>query len=314
MAVDGSIGPKTQQALQKFNIHQNHMNTPDPETRDMQVLLSNSGYKNADGTPLKVDGIHGPNTDAAINAFENDFLGQVVPNYTPKTVQKTVFPKVPNLNKVTTTDTPNSSSTSLTDGWGQPMAYTGKSVLQQTQDEQYKTNYGTGAIDVPNDVQNTSGTFVQPLPAATMPININTAQKSSDNAVTRISGSGQDSGYKPGNSVVDVNKIFNDYNRNAGLNKSKFLEVANTINDPVNTVDMAHDKGKNLAIDMYGYGESLPHNAGAGLACDMYGKGTVVIKGGGLTPYDQNQYQLYKTLGGQESKYEWEYDGGKDVP
>ena len=134
LAVDGSLGPKTEQALQKFNTHQKHMNTPDAETREMQSLLSDSGYKNADGTPLKVDGIHGPNTDNAINAFENDFLSQFVPNYTPKTVQSKTFPQVPNLNKIDSTNAVSGQSANQTDGWGQSNAYTGKSVLQQTQE------------------------------------------------------------------------------------------------------------------------------------------------------------------------------------
>ena len=90
------------------------MNTPNDETRDMQVFLNKSGYKNADGTPLKIDGIHGPNTDNAINKFENDFLGQVVPNYKPKAIQTTAFPKVPNLSKVSTT-----SSTGTSMNYGQ---------------------------------------------------------------------------------------------------------------------------------------------------------------------------------------------------
>ena len=161
LAVDGMAGPKTQQALIKFDVNQKQMNAPDAQTKEMQILLRDSGYKNADGTPLKVDGIHGPNTDNAINAFENDFLGQVVPNYTPKTVQTTMFPKVPNLSKVDTTPAPASTGTNLTDGWGQPMAYTGKSVLQQTQDEQYQTNYGTGAANA-NYVPNANGKVVQP--------------------------------------------------------------------------------------------------------------------------------------------------------
>jgi peptidoglycan hydrolase-like protein with peptidoglycan-binding domain len=96
LTVDGVFGPKSMQAIEKMKTYQQHLANPDPETRALQVNLRTAGFKNPDGTPLKVDGIYGPKTDVANNMFENSFLdGLTEGKNQNKTVQTKTFPKIP---------------------------------------------------------------------------------------------------------------------------------------------------------------------------------------------------------------------------
>lgn len=54
--------------------------------------------------------------------------------------------------------------------------------------------------------------------------------------------SGWSSAYKPGSSIEDINRIFYDYSRNAGLDKSKAAFLSSESNDPVG--DFFSDIGK----------------------------------------------------------------------
>jgi peptidoglycan hydrolase-like protein with peptidoglycan-binding domain len=98
LSVDGQIGPKSLQALQKMNTYQTQLENPSSEVRNWQAQLRSNGFKNADGTPLKIDGVYGPNTDAAYNDFENNFLDGMAGGTNPKkTVQTKVFSKMPKM-------------------------------------------------------------------------------------------------------------------------------------------------------------------------------------------------------------------------
>lgn len=168
LAVDGVFGPKSMQAIEKMKTYQQHLTNPDPETRAMQEHLSGMGFKNADGTSLKVDGIYGPKTDAANNDYENTFLdGLTGGTNQKKTVQTKTFPNMPKASgsQIKASVMPTDTNPNGYDTWGQRHAYIGKTVLQQMQDEQYKTNYGTGAVNA-NYQTNASEKIVQPPPAA----------------------------------------------------------------------------------------------------------------------------------------------------
>ncbi|MEI6101722.1 MAG: hypothetical protein WCP73_07770 [Eubacteriales bacterium] len=97
---------------------------------------------------MKVDGIHGPNTDAAINAFENDFLPNFDPNYTPKTVQKTVFPTVSNFKVSITTPAVNKQSVAPN---GLDSIYStggvGTSYVPKTVRDVYSTGSSTAGVN-----------------------------------------------------------------------------------------------------------------------------------------------------------------------
>ena len=98
LAIDGSLGPKSLQALQKMNTYQQHLTAPSDDVKNLQKQLNDMGYKDVNGNPLKEDGVHGPKTDAAANDFENNFLdGFTDGKNQPKTVQKKVFPTMPNV-------------------------------------------------------------------------------------------------------------------------------------------------------------------------------------------------------------------------
>jgi glutamate synthase domain-containing protein 1 len=43
----------------------------DPKVKQMQQMLSQMGFRGADGKPLAVDGVMGPNVQFALNAFMN---------------------------------------------------------------------------------------------------------------------------------------------------------------------------------------------------------------------------------------------------
>ena len=99
LAVDGNVGPKTMQALEKMNRYQDHLSKPDSRTRAWQAQLRDWGFKEASGTPLKVDGVHGPKTDAVTNGFENSFFdGFTEGKNQKKTVQTKTFPTMQKMN------------------------------------------------------------------------------------------------------------------------------------------------------------------------------------------------------------------------
>ena len=72
---DGIIGSRTNEALDKMNRYRTEKETPSWDTQQLQKQLNDMGYQDADGSPLKEDGVYGPKTDAANNEFENSFLG-----------------------------------------------------------------------------------------------------------------------------------------------------------------------------------------------------------------------------------------------
>ncbi len=136
LAVDGVIGPKTQQALVKMNTYQQHLTKPDESTKAWQAQLKDWGYKNADGMPLKVDGVYGPKTDAASNSFENSlFDGLTDGKSQKKTVPTQTFPNMPKTSssQIEAAITPSNSNPTGYDQWGQSHTYTSKTVLQQAQ-------------------------------------------------------------------------------------------------------------------------------------------------------------------------------------
>lgn len=63
------------------------------------------------------------------------------------------------------------------------------------------------------------------------------SQKPFEDGVYRMPNSGQGSGNTNGSSTAIINKAFNEHNRNAGLDKSKVIELASSSGDPVNSVD-----------------------------------------------------------------------------
>ncbi len=126
LAVDGIAGPKTQQALAKMNTYQQHLGKPDASTAAWQSQLNDWGYKDANGNQLKEDGIFGPKTDAATNEFENGFFdGFTGGTNQKKTVPTQTYPAMPKASDSQIQAAVTPSRTSLTDGWGQSMAYTG---------------------------------------------------------------------------------------------------------------------------------------------------------------------------------------------
>lgn len=282
LSVDRSIGPKTQQAIQKY-VFKTYASKPDKTIRDMQEMLQEFGYKNPGGTPLTADSIHGPKTDAAINDFKNKSLPNVDRDYTSKTVQKTALPTTPGAGHadLAAAITPGTSSKGVTEPWEQTAAYTDRSALQGTQDpfttatqklmqslqaqknegdtqtpatlpvqtnkasgEMYADIYGRRTIqtqersgqssqdllDMILEKQKAGGANTQKnsrlndsgyrLAEENIEDALKRPQETLDDLGYKIPGSGQDSGYKPGR-VEDSNRFFNEYNRNAGLDKSR---------------------------------------------------------------------------------------------
>jgi len=98
LAEDGYLGPKTMAAIKKLNRYQSEVQAPGSETQELQKQLNAFGFKDAAGSALKEDGIYGPKTDAASNAFENNFLdGATGGKNAAKTVQTGIYPSLPQI-------------------------------------------------------------------------------------------------------------------------------------------------------------------------------------------------------------------------
>lgn len=230
LAVDGEIGPKTQQALVKMNTYQQHLANPDPETRALQAHLSGMGFKNADGTPLKVDGIYGPKTDAAYNDFENNFLDGITGGKnTQKTVQTKTYPAMPKASdrQIQNAITSSGSSPTGYDVWGQRHAYTGKIDLQQTQDEQYKTDYGTGAVNA--NYSSASKTVNQAQPAVKPVTDPEAGQKNPDGTWKQVAipGAWAGSGETSLETIASMSKLYQPYAQ-ANKDAKNMQDLANS--------------------------------------------------------------------------------------
>ena len=98
LAVDGMIGPKTQQAIDKMNAYQQQHSTPDKTTKEWQSQLRSMNYTKPDGTLLDVTGVHDPYTDAAMIKFDNGFVEGLTGQSPNRTVQTKKFPVMAKMN------------------------------------------------------------------------------------------------------------------------------------------------------------------------------------------------------------------------
>lgn len=64
------------------------------QTRALQSALARAGFKGADGKPLKVDGIVGPNTTAAIKAAQKKFGMKPDGKITPGLLRRLAKPRM----------------------------------------------------------------------------------------------------------------------------------------------------------------------------------------------------------------------------
>ena len=273
LSVDGVIGPKTQQALAKMNTYQQHLEKPDAGVAAWQGQLNDWGYTDANGEPLKVDGIHGPKTDAATNSFENGFFdGFTEGTNQKKTVPTQTFPTMPKASDshIAAAITPVRTKLNSTD-WGQrassgmgnqaqspfaasvqnPAQTQSRWITPYTSDVEQNTNTARqtslSTLDMiakMNKIADNAATdnikqrFENAVyrydtkPGESIEDAYKRTAKPFDTAVYKYQDSRQNGGYKPQNSVEDINKFFNDYNRNAGLDKSNFMGVAYKADDP----------------------------------------------------------------------------------
>lgn len=100
------------------------------QVKALQTYLAGIGYKNADGTPLKADGIYGPNTKTAVMQFQSSNGLAADGIFGPKSLAKTQ----------------EISSTGLTEGAG----------TKTSDDPSFQYNRDTGALNPNYDVNEVS--------------------------------------------------------------------------------------------------------------------------------------------------------------